>query len=260
MKKQSVALMIMGWLLSLPLLFSPGYSVAADLSFLSYDSQDMIGFDLPFKQYIASYKIFIEKEKGLESLAEAMSKWEAIFAKAKKQGADEAILGRMSVVKGLLLQAQGLAVQGRCDEALELSVPLRSEIFELHRALNMLTSEDYMIFFHNGVMHRAEPLIEERRYLELEMLIPLIEDTVTKFKNPPKGVTDVEQYNKRYEALMEQVKAYIDTIRQVNNSIDPEYGAYMLAKRLEDAHAQAHKKFGAVYLSFPEGMIWPKKN
>ena len=209
--------------------------------------------------WVRPYKMFVEKEKGLRSLAAAIDKWDALTAKVVRQGTDEAILGRMTVIKGLLLQAQGLARQGRFDEAKELSIPVRSELYALHDALGMLTSEDYMIFFHNGVMHRAEPLVAERRYLELELLIPLVEDTVARFKSPPGGVADVEMYNRRYNVLVKKVQAYIAAIRQVNRYVDPEYGAYMLSKKIEAAHNSAHKKFGAVYLSFPDGMIWPKK-
>jgi len=234
-------------------------AVAADLSFLSFTGPEMTAFNLSFKQYIASYKKYIEGEKGLEKLAEARSQWEVIRAKAEQQGAGAAILGRMAVIRGLLVQAWGLAGQGRFDEARELSVPLRSEIYELHRALGMLTTEDYMIYFHNGVMHRAEPLIAQKRYMELELLIPRIEETVTRFKDPPASVTDVERYRGRYDVLLKKVGAYSTIIGMVNEYVDPEYGAYTLGKRLEEAHAQAHAAFGALYLSFPEGMVWPKK-
>lgn len=260
MKKCTTKMMLVVWLFALPIFFLPQhYAMAGDLSFLSFDSKEMIDFDLSFKQYIASYKKFMEKEKGLKSLADANNKWDGLISTATNKGADEGALGRMTAIKGLLIQAQGLARQERFDEAKELSIPIRSELYALHDALNMLTSEDYMIFFHNGVMHRAEPLIAEGRYLELEMLIPLIEDTVAKFKTPPKGVSNVKMYNKRYGILVKKVKAYTSAIKQVNKYVDPEYGSYMLRKKIEDAHIVAHKKFGATYLSFPEGMVWPKK-
>ena len=143
--------------------------------------------------------------------------------------------------------------------AREISIPLRSELYELHREFNMLTAEDHMIFFHNGVIHRAEPLIEEGRYPELKLLIPLIENTMAKFKTPPKGATNVKQYNKRYKTFLKMVKEYISAIRQANEYVDPEYGAFMIEKKIGDAHIKAHKKFSAIYLSFPEGMVWPKK-
>ncbi|HHD64831.1 MAG TPA: hypothetical protein ENK96_10835 [Desulfobulbaceae bacterium] len=241
------------------ILCSSAWAKEADLSFLSFDHEAMIGFDLPFKQYIAAYKKFIEKEKGLTALGGAMSRWDKLYVRAEKQGAGAGTLGRMDVIRGLLVQAHGLAVQDRCDEARELSVPIRTELFELHRSLNILTAEDYMIYLHNGVFHRAEPLIVEKRYAELAMLIPRIEATVARFKNPPKGAQDAGEYAKRYGALMTKVQTYINAIKKVNTYVDPEYGGYMLDKQLEDAHNTAHKKFGAVYLSFPKGMVWPKR-
>ena len=260
MKQCNMKMMLAVWFFIVSIFFTPRHNaMAGDVSFLSFDSKEMISFDLSFKQYIASYKIFMEKEKGLTALASAIDKWDTLTAKVVRQGADKAIVGRMTAIKGLLLQAKGLARQERFDEAKELSIPIRSELYALHDTLNMLTAEDYMIFFHNGVMHRAEPLITDRRYLELELLIPLIEDTVARFKSPPKGVTDVEMYNKRYSVLVKKVQAYIAAIKQVNRYVDPEYGGYMLHKKIESAHNIAHKKFGAVYLSFPDGMIWPKK-
>jgi hypothetical protein len=237
---------------------APVYATERDLSFLSFNHDEMIGFDFPFKQYIAAYKKFIEKEKGLTALNKAMSRWKKLRDRAEKQGGEIKVLGRMDVISGLLVQAYGLAVQDRCDEAKELSIPIRTELFELHRALKMLTAEDYMIYLHNGLFHRAEPLIAEGRYAELETLIPRFEATVARIKNPPAGVSDVDRYVKRYGALILKVQAYIDAIRKVNTYVDPEYGGYMLKKQLEDAHNTAHKKFGAVYLSFPKGMVWPK--
>jgi|GEM_PF-2588081 hypothetical protein len=259
MKKRSVQLVLVACLLVVSVLLVPGSSVAADLSFLSYENQEMIAFDLPFKQFIASYKgKFMEKEKGLKSLATAIGKLEALTAKAKNQGADAKVLGRLGAIKGWLIQAQGLAMQGRLDESKELSIPIRSEIYELHRSLNMLTAEDYMIFFHNGAMHRAEPLIEGGRYMELQMMIPIIEGTVAKFKTPPKGATNTDQYKKRYGILVKKVKAYTTAIKELNEYVDPEYGAYMLSTKIAALHLAAHKKFGALYLSFPKGMVWPK--
>lgn len=259
MKKRSIQFMVTAWLLALPVLFSPGYTQAGDLSFLSLDNEEMISFDLSFKQYMASYKgMFVEKEKGLKSLTAAVNKIEVMAGKAETQGADAVTLGRLAVIKGLLLQAQGLALQDRFDEAAEISTPIRAEIYELHKALSMLTVEDHMIFFHNGVMHRAEPLISEGRYLELAMLIPFIEDALAKFKNPPKGATNVKLYSKRYEMLAKKVKAYTSLIKEMNNYVDPEYGNYMLSNKMEKAHTTMNKKFGALYLSFPKGMVWPK--
>ena len=256
MKKQSVQLMVMTWLLTLPLFFLPIYSAAGDLSFISYDNQEMISFDIFFKQYITSFKEeCMEKEKGLKSLAAAIQKLDDMIAKAKSQSAETSVLGRLGAINGLFLQAQGLALQGRLSESLEVSVPIRSEIYNLHKELNMLTAEDHMIFFHNGVMHRAEPLIAKRRYIELAMLVPLTEDTLAKFKNPPQSVTNIEQYKKRYSILVKKVKVYTAAIREVNNYVDQEYGAFMLNEMLMGAHADVHKKFSDIYLSFPEGVI-----
>jgi len=256
MKKQSIHLMVMTWLLTLPIFFLPGYSSAGDLSFISYDNQEMISFDIFFKQYITSFKgKCMEKEKGLKSIAAAIRKLNDMIAKAKSQSAETSVLGRLGVINGLLLQAQGLALQGRLSESLEVSVPIRSEIYNLHKELNMLTAEDHMIFFHNGVMHRAEPLIAKGRYIELAMLVPLIEDTLAKFKNPPQSATNTEQYKKKYSILVKKVKVYTAAISEVNNYVDQEYGAFMLNEMLMGTHADVHKKFSDIYLSFPEGMI-----
>jgi len=240
-------------------LLRPFPAHSSDLSFLSFEHSEMTQFNLPFKQYIASYKIFVEEEKGLDALTRAINRWDDLIVKAKEKRVDKSVYGRMEVVKGLLLQAHGLATQRRFGEARELSIPIRSELFEIHRVLKLLTPEDYMIFFHNGVMHRAEPFIKERRYLELEALIPLIKDTLAKFKVPPKNVEDIALYNKKYKALEDKVAEYIDAIEQANSYVDPEYGAVMLQECVLKAHDKAHKQFGALYLSFPKGMVWPKK-
>jgi len=161
-------------------------------------------------------------------------------------------------VRGMLMQARGLARQDRCEEARELSIPIRSELYELHRGLDMLTAEDHMIYMHNGVFHRAEPLIAQHRYAELAMLVPTIKATLARFATPPPTVSDQQDYQKRYQALRQAVEQYIKTIGRVTTYVDPEYGGPMLQRELEHAHTTAHKKFGAVYLSFPKGMVWPK--
>jgi hypothetical protein len=237
----------------------PGQGRGADLGFLSFADPEMTGFNLPFKQYIASFKVFVEKEKGLAALDRALTAWDKLYAHARKQDADSRVLGRMEVVRGILVQARGLARQDRCEEARELSIPIRSELFELHRQLDMLSAEDYMIYMHNGVFHRAEPLIAQKRYAELEMLVPKIKATLARFASPPATVGDVAEYNRRYQALAKAVQNYIETIGRAHSYVDPEYGGQMLHMELEKAHTRAHKKFGAVYLSFPMGMIWPKK-
>jgi hypothetical protein len=240
-------------------LMTPGQGRGAELGFLAFDAPEMVGFDLPFKQYIASYKVFVEQDKGLAALDRSMSAWETLMSRARKAGADESVLGRMEVVRGMLLQARGLARQNRCEEARELSIPIRSELYELHRGLDMLTAEDYMIYMHNGVFHRAEPLIAGKRYTELELLVPRIKATLARFATPPASVRDTRDYQQRYRALCQAVQHYVETIGRVATYVDPEYGGPMLQRELEQAHVKAHKKFGAVYLSFPEGMVWPKK-
>jgi len=245
--------------LSLSLLLVPGQGRAEGLDFLSFTGPEMARFDLAFKQYIASYKVFVEQDKGLAALDRAITDWDDLFARARRDGAGESVLGRMEVVQGMLVQARGLARQHRCEEARELSIPIRSELYELHRGLDMLTAEDYMIYMHNGVFHRAEPLIAQKRYAELEMLVPRIKATLARFETPPSTVRDPEEYQRRYQALAKAVEKYIGTIGRVVTYVDPEYGASMLQRELEQAHTRAHKKFGALYLSFPEGMVWPKK-
>jgi len=240
------------------LFLGPGQGRSAELAFLAFTAPEMAGFDLPFKQYIASYKVFVEKEKGLAALDRAMSRWDDLLVRARQAGADTPVLGRMETVRGLLIQARGLARQDRCEEARELSIPIRSELYELHRELEMLTAEDYMIYMHNGVFHRAEPLIGQQRYAELEMLIPRIKGTLARFATPPPTVSDPEEYQKRYQALRGAVDRYIETIGWVTTYVDPEFGGPMLQRKLEKSHVAAHKKFGALYLSFPKGMVWPK--
>jgi len=257
MKQNNVSCCRIFLVLILFLLPAPGRG--AELGFLSFAAPEMAGFDLAFKQYIASYKVFVEKEKGLAALDRALIAWEQLVAQARKRGADKRVLGRMEVVRGMLVQARGLARQDRCEEARELSIPIRSELFELHHQLDMLSAEDYMIYMHNGVFHRAEPLIAQKRYAELEMLVPRIKATLARFASPPATVGDVAEYNRRYQALAAAVQDYVETIGRANAYVDPEYGGQMLHMELEKAHTRAHKKFGAVYLSFPEGMVWPKK-
>jgi hypothetical protein len=251
--------MVVALLAVLALALAPGLGSAADLAFLSFDSQETMAFNLAFKQYIASYKNSkdLNQEKGVKSIANAIAEFETLMTKAGKQGADEATMGRLTAAKGLLIQAQGLIHQGRGEEAKELSVPIRTELYELHRGLGLLSTEDAMLMFHNGLMHRTEPLIEEGRYMELEMLLPRIQQTAAQFKTAPKGAT--ANYQELYEAFQKKLAAYGETIKQLNTYVDPEYGAFMLKGNIEEAHNGAHGAFGKLYLSFPEGVGWAGK-
>lgn len=260
MRKLRVSWMLVAWVLVVLGTFLPGHAVAEDLSFLSFESKEMTPFNVAFKQYIAAYKSSkdLDQEKGTKGIAKAIEEFSALMSKAEKGSANDAVLGRMTAAKGLLVQAQGLIRQGRGEEGKELSIPIRSELYELHRILGLLSSEDAMIMFHNGLMHRAEPLIEQGRYAELQMLMPRVEKNVAQFKTPPKGVSNPEQYAQMYAALVKNIAKYNEAVRQLNEYVEPEYGAFMLKMNIDSAHGDAHSAFGKLYLSFPDGVGFKK--
>lgn len=260
MRKLRVSWLLAAWISVVLGAFLPGHAVADDLSFLSFESREMIPFNLAFKQYIAAYKSSkeLDQDKGTRAIAKAIEEFSALMSKAEKVGANDAVVGRMTAAKGLLVQAQGLIRQGRGEEGKELSIPIRSELYELHRMLGLLSAEDAMIMFHNGLMHRAEPLIEQGRYAELEMLMPRVEKNVAQFKTPPKGVGNPEQYAQMYAVLLKNLAQYKEAVRQLNDYVEPEYGAFMLKTNIGNAHSGAHSVFGKLYLSFPEGVGWKK--
>lgn len=238
----------------------PRHAIAGDLSFLSFESKEMIPFNLAFKQYIAAYKSSkdLDQEKGTKAIAKAIEEFSALASKAEREGASDAVLGRMAAAKGLLVQAQGLIRQQRGEEGKELSIPIRSELYELHRMLNLLSTEDAMIMFHNGLMHRAEPLIEQGRYMELEMLMPRVDKNVALFKTAPAGVGNPQQYAQMYAVLLKKLSEYNEAVRQLNSYVEPEYGAFMLKMNIGNAHGDAHSAFGKLYLSFPDGVGFKK--
>lgn len=260
MKSLRISWLLVVFMLAIPGLAVPVNSVAADLAFLSFESKEINAFNLAFKQYIAAFKSSkeLDQEKGTKAIAKAVEEYSVLISKAEKQGADAAVLGRMNATKGLLIQAQGLIQQGRGEEGKELSIPIRSELYELHRGLGLLSAEDAMVMFHNGLMHRAEPLIEQGRYAELEMLFPRIQQNVAQFKTPPQGVGNPEQYAQMYGALLKKIAQYGEAIKQLNYYVDPEYGAFMLKMHIEEIHNDAHSAFGKLYLSFPDGVGWKK--
>lgn len=260
MRKSRVSWMLIAWISVVLGAFLPGHAAADDLSFLSFESREMIPFNLAFKQYIAAYKSSkdLDQEKGTKGVAKAIEEFSALMGKAEKAGANDAVLGRMAAAKGLLVQAQGLIRQGRGEEGKELSIPIRSELYELHRILGLLSSEDAMIMFHNGLMHRAEPLIEQGRYAELQMLMPRVEKNVAQFKTPPRGVGNPEQYAQMYAALLKNIAKYNEAVRQLNEHVEPEYGAFVLKMNIDSAHNDAHSAFGKLYLSFPDGVGFKK--
>ncbi len=219
-------------------------------SSLSFDHPRMIDFDLSFKGYIKALKGKPNEKEALAALGAASRKWEALAGSVPSGG--QRLRARMQAVRALLLLAESRLRMGQPSEALELSVPIRSELYLLHEEADTLTPEDRMIYFHNGLLHRAEPLIAEGRYAELEALIPRMEETLAGFETPPKGVGDAEaEYRGRYRALKEAFRAYAATIREVNRYVDPEFGAAMLRRRLEEAQLEVHRRLGALYLGFP---------
>ncbi len=238
------------WVLFLAVILSPLSSRAGEPAFLSFDHPRMVDFDLSFKRYIKALKGKPDAAKSLAALETAEAKWNALADRIPK-GA-ERVRARAEAVRAMLLLAEARLRLDETGEALELSVPIRSEIYLLHEETGTLTAEDRMIYFHNGLLHRAEPLIAAGRYAELEALIPRMEKAAAGFEKPPAGVGDgKEEYRLRYHALREALSAYAAAIREANRYVDPEFGSAMLRRRLEGAQRAVHQRFGALYLGFP---------
>ncbi len=89
-------------------------------------------------------------------------------------------------------------------------------------------------------------------------LWPRVEKNVAQFKTPPKGVANAAQYEQMYGAFVKMIAQYGEAVKQLNEHVDPEYGAFMLKSNLEGIHNDAHSAFGKLYLSFPEGVGWKK--
>ena len=220
-----------------------------DLSMLSFDSKEMIAFDHWFKRYIAALKVKPDKEKAVAAINYAIDSFSVVVSNFDKS--PDELKGRLEAIRSMLFLARARIMQGKLECAKELSVPLRTELYLLHEENNLLTPEDYMIRFHNGILHRAEPLIEQERYMELEMLIPTMEKTLEKFKPAPAGVTNREGYQKKFIELKLAVGNFVKMIKKANTYVDPEYGAFEIKSGLVEAFNKVHKRFGMLYLSFP---------
>ncbi len=141
--------------------------------------------------------------------------------------------------------------QGGCEEAREISVPIRSEIYLIHKENKMLAAEDYMIFFHNALIHRAEPLVQQGRYVELKSLSLRMRETVVMFRQCPDSA-DSRKYDSQYKDFIKALDHYAAVLEKADNYIDPEFGKERLKRMVSEALHKLHKKFQALYLGFPD--------
>lgn len=221
-------------------------------SILSFDSKEMIEFNRPFKQIMVFTRKKANKENALKYTREAMKKWEEVMDKT--QVSDGAVKGKLMAIKAYFLLTEARLMSSQIVEAGELTLRIRTELFVLHKDLNMLNSEDWMIAYHNGVMHKADKYIKSENYRLLKMLIPELKQVVANMEAIPKGESNPESYKKRYAELVKKNDAFINAIEYVESYIDPEGMVIEHNLLIEDAWNSAHGQFAKLYLGFPAGV------
>ena len=233
----------------------PGQSSAQNLSLLAAGSPEMSHFDGLFKEYLVSLKKNPERDRALKAVTGAIASFDGIVSQVSTD--HDGLRGRLTAIQSLLSLAKARILQNQLEEALELTVAIRTELYLLHEENHQLSSYDHMIRFHNGILHRLEPLVDEERYLEMELMIPAILAVLEKFSTPPVDAVP-EVYENHYNQLEKAVREYITVIKETNDYVDPENGAMMLQENLHDAHLKTHKHFGLLWLTFPDSTLWPK--
>ena len=236
-------------------MITPGRLSAQNLSLLAAGSPEMSRFDGFFKEYLVSLKKNPERDRALKAVNGAIISFDEIVSLVSAD--HDRLRGRLTAIRSLLSLARARILQNRLEEALELSVAIRTELYLLHEENEQLSSYDHMIRFHNGILHRLEPLVDGERYLEMEILIPDIQAVLEKFRTPPADAVP-EVYEKHYRQLENAVREYITVIRETNDYVDPENGAMMLKETLLEAHHKTHQHFGLLWLTFPDSTLWPK--
>ena len=233
----------------------PGRLSAQNLSLLAAGNREMSHFDGFFKEYLVSLKKNPERDRALKAVTGAIASFDEIVSQVSAD--HDGLWGRLTAIQSLLSLAKARILQNQLEAALELSVAIRTELYLLHEENHQLSSYDHMIRFHNGILHRLEPLVDEKRYLEMELLIPDILAVLEKFRTPPADAVP-EVYENHYNQLEKAVREYITVIKETNDYVDPENGAMMLQENLHDAHQKTYKHFALLWLTFPDSTLWPK--
>jgi hypothetical protein len=215
---------------------------------LCFGSVQMTDFNIFFKRYISALKGNINPDMALKAVSSARKSWGNMIL--KDSDAERLTMARISAVDAMLALAAARIKLGGYEEAKEISVPVRSEIYLIHKENNMLTPEDHMIFFHNGLMHRAEPLVQQGRYIELKALSVRMKATAEKFRREPAN-SDSKKYNRQYKDFCMALDSYLAAVEKADNYVDPEFGREMLERKVSKALQMLHKKFGVLYLGFP---------
>ena len=222
---------------------------------ISFDSAEMAEFNRPFKSFIAAVKRCPDRQAALRFGAQMKRAWKVFEAKASS-GLDDRARADLAAVAALLHLAVARADQGEMGEALETTIRVRTELYLLHERLGLLSSEDHMIYFHNGILHRLEPMVQEGRFQELEQMLPRMEGSLRLFSVPP-AYADESAYGKRYEVLKKAAQDFAAAARRAARYVDPEGGKALLKRAMLRAFNHLHSAFGALYLGFPSGVPSP---
>ncbi len=227
----------------------PRQDQADSMAYLAWDSAEMTAFARAFKAFIVHGCKTTQFELAQKDLSQATRIVDRLI---ERTGADRGrARARLRAIRGLIEVARARVALRDKRAACEVSVAIRSEWYLLHDELGLLGPEDHMIYFHNAIIHRLEPLIAARRYGEMERLLPRMERVLKSFESPPAGVADAAAYRQRYARLAAAVARFAEAVRAAGRYIDPENGALLVQGRVEDALAGVHKAFAPLYLGFP---------
>jgi len=250
-------ILLLLWALSSGALGSdPAIGAESDADLFSFDSRQMVEFNRQFKCFISSVKKCPDQQAAAAYGSRAGRLWEAVKAGALEL--DSRSAADADAISALLDLALARARQGEMAEALETTVRVRTELYLLHERLGLLGPEDHMIYFHNGILHRIEPMVEEARYLELALMIPDMKEAASRFVSPP-PYADKQLYSSRYQSFEMALDEFISQTRHACRYVDPEGGAIKLKLHMKDAFHKLHAAFGALYLGFPTGVPTPSQ-
>ena len=225
---------------------------------ISFESDLFQQFNVNFKMGLASLKYPTPRMEDSKMYFE-----EALVDLSNVQeAAPESAQGRLGLIEAGILTALSNIEIGDAAEAREDTVRIRSQMYLMHLEHDVITTEDYLILWHNGVSHRVDHMTHAMDYEELKWMKKSFMDKVLKkFKKVPYNA-DPAKYHQAYRAYVETcVSPFYEALAAHNDPyamVDPENAPTVLVPAIDETGAKLHSKFfGAIYLDSFYEVDWP---
>lgn len=230
---------------------------------ISFKSELFHEFNVNFKNGLASLKYKTPKYQAtFDFFTDARSSLANVRAAAPDTAYErlDAIDAEIVAILGLI-NPLGTPTPQKAAAARELTVEIRSLMYLMHLKHDVVTTEDYLIIWHNGVTHRVEHMIHEYQYEEMKWMKKSFTDEVlAKMRAVPYGADPVA-YRESFRNYMDKcVYPFFDGLaahEDPHAMVDPENAPMVSDPAVDGPGGMLHSPyFGAIYLKSFEGVEW----